>query len=171
MHHFGALNGHAAGIILKKLVRRAIAAIRAERFRFEVSGKSGYDGSDGDLVTSADRKAQEVYPRGLNECFPGIGIVAEEDDVFVPCTLPGTDAYFTLDPLDGTKAFARRQSHGVGTMIALVVDGAVASAFVGDVMSRVGAPLHGYDGTGRRDDAWQSAPRRRRGRTAADASG
>jgi fructose-1,6-bisphosphatase/inositol monophosphatase family enzyme len=141
MQNFGALNGHAAGIIMKELVRRAIAAIRAERFRFDVSGKSGYDGSDGDLVTSADRKAQEVYLRGLNECFAGIGIVAEEDDVLVPCTLPGTDAYFTLDPLDGTRAFARRQSHGVGTMLALVVDGQVESAFVGDVMSR---EVYGY---------------------------
>src|SRR6185503_21353335 len=39
----------------------------------------------------------------------------------------------TVDPLDGTKAFIRRQSQGVGTMVALVDDGRVQSAYIGDV--------------------------------------
>ncbi len=42
----------------------------------------------------------------------------------------------TVDPLDGTKAFIRRQSHGIGTMISLVRDGVVIAACVGDVMTK-----------------------------------
>jgi 3'-phosphoadenosine 5'-phosphosulfate (PAPS) 3'-phosphatase len=35
----------------------------------------------------------------------------------------GSRVFFTLDPLDGTKAFVRRQSRGVGIMVALLHDG------------------------------------------------
>jgi hypothetical protein len=39
------LNGHAVGIILKELVRRAMAIIRNERQVFEVTAKQGHSGS------------------------------------------------------------------------------------------------------------------------------
>ena len=48
-------------------------------------------------------------------------------------TQVGEGSYITVDPLDGTKAFIRRQSHGVGTMVAMVEEGQVVSAYVGDV--------------------------------------
>ena len=63
----GALNGHAAGIILKEAVRRAILVIRNERQVFEVAGKVGYSGDLNDVCTSADHKAQAVYLRTLRE--------------------------------------------------------------------------------------------------------
>lgn len=88
------------------------------------------------MVTSADRAAQKVYLRSLRECFPAIGIVAEEDELSIPSTLPGRDCYFAVDPLDGTKAFVRRQSAGIGTMLALVCDDEVLGAYVGDVMTQ-----------------------------------
>src|SRR5689334_9933380 len=72
------LNGHAIGIILKELVRRAIKTIRAEREVFEVKQKAGYGGDMTDVFTTADSKAQTIYVRSLNECFPGFGIIAEE---------------------------------------------------------------------------------------------
>jgi fructose-1,6-bisphosphatase/inositol monophosphatase family enzyme len=133
---FGEVNGHLVGIAMKELVRRAIEAIRVERFAFDVQAKRSYGGDLNDLVTSADRKAQEIYLRSLRECFPTFGIVAEEDALAVACTHTGADYYFTVDPLDGTKAFARRQSSGVGTMLALVLDGEVIAAYVGDVMTQ-----------------------------------
>lgn len=131
-HLPGALNGHATGIILKELVRRAILAIRNERQVFEVSGKVGYSGGMTDVCTSADHKAQAVYLKSLRECFPDFGILAEEDAVAV-APAKGCVSYFTVDPLDGTKAFVRRQSHGVGTMIALLDGGTVISAYIGDI--------------------------------------
>ena len=121
------LNGPAVGIILKELVRRAIVTIRNERQVFDVTNKTGYGGDMNDVFTSADRKAQEVYLKLLRECFPDHGIVAEEDALSIPAR-NGVTGYFTVDPLDGTKAFIRRRSHGIGTMIALVENGRVVAA-------------------------------------------
>mgnify|MGYP000867254694 CR=1 FL=1 len=131
-NNLGILNGHAVGIIMKELVRRAMVAIRNEKQAFEVHPKVGYGGQLDDMLTSADAAAQKVYIRSLKECFPQWGIVAEEDSLIVPCT-DGTDTFFTVDPLDGTKAFVRGQSHGVGTMISLSRGTEFLSAYVGDV--------------------------------------
>ncbi len=119
-------------IFLKELVRRAIVAIRRERFTFEAKGKIGYDGVADDLITSADLAAQAIYEKLIRESLPGIGIIGEEG-LNVPCTLAGIDAYITIDPLDGTKAYGRRQSHGTATMVALVIDGEVVASYIGDV--------------------------------------
>jgi 3'-phosphoadenosine 5'-phosphosulfate (PAPS) 3'-phosphatase len=35
--------------------------------------------------------------------------------------------FFTVDPLDGTKAFVRRQSHSAGTTVVLAQEGWVVS--------------------------------------------
>jgi len=136
------LNGHAVGIILKELVRRAMTIIRNERQVFEATAKQGHSGNMDDVFTSADTKAQEVYIKSLRECFPDYAIVAEEGGV-VPLVAgpvpPG--AFFIVDPLDGTKAFIRRQSHGVGTMVALVEQGQVVSAYIGDINTH---EIYGY---------------------------
>jgi fructose-1,6-bisphosphatase/inositol monophosphatase family enzyme len=134
---FGQMNGHAVGIIMKEMVRRALNAIRNQQFTFESQVKASYTGEMDDLVTSADRDAQAVCLKSLRECFPEFGIVGEEDSLKIKAS-PGEKAYFTIDPLDGTKAFGRRQSHGVGTMLALVDENDegrryVAGAYIGDV--------------------------------------
>ncbi len=132
---YGNMNAHAIGFIMKEMVRRAIEAIRAQRFAFEVTAKEGHDGQMDDIFTSADRAAQEIYVKMITEAFPGYGIVAEEDHLRVE-PHPDIGMYFTVDPLDGTKAFKRRQSHGIGTMIALVQEFNILAAYVGDVMTR-----------------------------------
>jgi len=133
--NYGQMNAHAIGFVMKEMVRRAIEAIRAERFAFEVHAKEGHGGEMDDIFTSADKAAQGIYVKMIREAFPGYGIVAEEDHLHVDAD-PEIGMYFTVDPLDGTKAFERRQSHGVGTMIALVRDTDVIAAYVGDVMTR-----------------------------------
>lgn len=137
---FGALTGEAVGIILKEAVRRAIKIIRAERFAFEVTEKFGGYKDGRDFVTSADFKAEKMFARLFRECFPGFGVVSEEG-LSVPCTMTGRLCYFTLDPLDGSNAMVRRQSHGIGVMLALVADGRIVAAFVGDVMTE---EIYGY---------------------------
>jgi fructose-1,6-bisphosphatase/inositol monophosphatase family enzyme len=117
--------------VLKELVRRAIKVIRAEREAFEVMQKVGYGGDMTDVFTTADSKAQKIYVRSIEECFPSYGVIAEEGSLSEAQV--GEGSYFTVDPLDGTKAFIRRQSHGVGTMVAMVEEGQVVSAYVGDV--------------------------------------
>lgn len=132
--NLGALNGHSVGRILKEAVRRATATIRAQRVSFEAHVKEGYGGSMNDVFTSADKAAQEVYLRTFVECFPGCGVIGEEDSLSLPPVAPIT-AYFTVDPIDGTRAFIRRQSHGISTMVALVDGGEVISAYIGDISS------------------------------------
>lgn len=135
-HSYGSMNAHVVGSLMKEAVRRAIVAIRGERFTFEASEKGRTRAGSPDMVTSADHAAQRVYVKLLGEWFPTYGIVAEEDSLRVPCTDSDCDRWFTVDPLDGTKAFIRRQSHGVGTMIALIEDRRVVAACVGDVMTQ-----------------------------------
>lgn len=133
----GLMTGSAVGLILKELVRRAMVEITKQRFAFESHEKMGYSGMPDDVFTSADTATQEIYLRGFRECFPGYGVIGEEDGLNIPCTIPGEDLYFTIDPLDGTKAYKRMQSYGIGTMIALV-DGKtdeVLSAYIGDPFS------------------------------------
>ena len=132
--NLGLLNGHSVGRILKEAVRRAATVIRAERQSFEAHTKQSYAGTMDDVFTSADKAAQEVYLRTFVECFPGCGVLGEEDSLSLPAVPPLT-AYFTVDPIDGTRAFIRRQSHGISTMVALVDGGEVISAYIGDISS------------------------------------
>ncbi len=132
--NLGLLNGHSVGRILKEAVRRAATVIRAERQTFEAHTKLSYGGTMDDVFTSADKAAQEVYLRTFIECFPGCGVLGEEDSLSLPPVAPIT-AYFTVDPIDGTRAFIRRQSHGISTMVALVDGGEVISAYIGDISS------------------------------------
>lgn len=133
-YEFGSLTPNAVGTLMKEAVRRAIVAIRGHRFRFETRAKEAFDGGP-DFVTTADQAAQKVFVTLLQSWFPTFGIVAEEDDLRVPCTHPRHDVWFTVDALDGTRAFMRRQSHGIGTMLALVCDGTIVAACIGDVMT------------------------------------
>lgn len=130
--NLGPVNGHIVGRVLKEAVRRATVVIRNERAIFETLAKEDAYGRMDDVLTSADRKAQDIYMRTLQECFPRCGVVAEEDSLRIEAS-QGCTAWFTVDPLDGTKAYIRRQSHGVGTMIALIDKGEIISAYVGDV--------------------------------------
>src|SRR3954467_9581845 len=97
---FGPINPHIVGIVMKETVRRAIVAIRARRFLFEARAKADHRGNLSDVVTNADHDAQAIYLKLLRECFPGIAIIAEEDEV----AAGEPETYFTVDPLDGTKA-------------------------------------------------------------------
>lgn len=126
------LTGSALGILLKEMVRRAMVEIRNQRFSFEATAKLGYSGTMDDVFTTADTNAQAIFERIIKETLPGVGLIGEEG-LNIPCTIPGHDIYITIDPLDGTKAFVRRQSHGVATMVALVHNGQVISAWIGDV--------------------------------------
>lgn len=56
-----------------------------------------------DVVTAADIEAQEFIVRRLEKKFPGHGILAEEG---LDATA-GTEWRWIVDPLDGTKNFAR----------------------------------------------------------------
>jgi len=138
---FGQITPSLIGCAMQSMVREALREIRSQLDTFEGTAKAGPDGVYNDLVTTADIAAQKIYVERISTYFPQCGIIGEEDALSISCTHPDHDIYFTVDPLDGTKAYGRRQSHGIGTMIALVVDGKVEASYIGDVMTE---EIYGY---------------------------
>lgn len=125
------LNVNNIGVLMREAVRRACAIIYSQRISFTWKEKNVSYKTDVDVVTSADHDAQEMYLSFLKRNFPKFGIIAEEDDLFTPAQpftahghLPHENVehffYFTIDPLDGTKAFKRRQSNNYSSMLSLI---------------------------------------------------
>ncbi len=124
--------------VLFAMVRNAIGEIRKQRTYHSVKAKMGYAGEMDDVCTSADLAAQEAYTRAIRVLFPDYGIIAEEEGMRIACsrTFGEEQVYFTIDPLDGTKAFLRKQSSGIGTMVSLVRGDEVIATCIGDVMTQ-----------------------------------
>ena len=58
--------------------------------------------ADGTLITACDRWSDQTLVEGLARLYPGEGVLSEEGQQSVP----GTPAYWVVDPLDGTTNFA-----------------------------------------------------------------
>ncbi|MEK7520212.1 MAG: inositol monophosphatase family protein [Patescibacteria group bacterium] len=132
---YHGMNGPAIGIVLKELVRRCIVRAQRELVAFEIMQKEGTSGYMDDIVTTVDLAVQEVGTKLIRECLPKLGLIAEEENLVI---LPGKKfdgCFITFDPIDGTKALARRQSHGISTMVSLVWRGEIISAWIGDIMT------------------------------------
>ncbi len=130
---FGELTSKAVGVLLKEMVRRAIETIKASQFSFEAKEKTNPLSGNGDIVTSVDLEVQKLYLHLIQTCLPDFGIIAEEDSLRID---EHKRFCLTIDPLDGTRAFIRGQSHGVGTMIALLDGDKISSAYIGDVNTK-----------------------------------
>ncbi|SHN79178.1 3'(2'),5'-bisphosphate nucleotidase [Bradyrhizobium erythrophlei] len=108
---------------LTALVARAGSAIlKIDRKRMQVDGKA-----DGSPVTDADLAADRIIADGLKQLAPDIPALSEER----ARPLGGCpDAFFLIDPLDGTKEFvAGRDEFTVN--IALVVKGTPLLGIIG----------------------------------------
>jgi 3'(2'), 5'-bisphosphate nucleotidase len=66
--------------------------------------------SDASPVTEADRESEKIILAGLRAAFPDIPCVAEEEAAagIMPTDLG--EAFFLIDPLDGTKEFVNRRT-------------------------------------------------------------
>lgn len=117
---------------LRSAVRNIIPRIRGRRFSFAVEWKHGSQGAP-ERVTAVDREMEEAYRRHFSQAFPGVPIIGEEDGV--AWSGPAPETYITVDPIDGTDAFCRKESAGIGTMVAMVSGGRVVAAAIGDVMT------------------------------------
>jgi myo-inositol-1(or 4)-monophosphatase len=58
--------------------------------------------ADGSLITACDRWSDATLVSGLKDLFPQDGVLSEEGDQRVPAS----EAYWVVDPLDGTTNFA-----------------------------------------------------------------
>lgn len=134
MLHFGPLNLATIDFVLREAMRQAIRKIRSQRLSFTAYDKPNiYKDNTTDIVTSADQDAQQIYIQAISQCFPDWGIIAEENELRKPTQ---NDIWITIDPVDGTRAFARKQSHGVGTMVAVLAQEKIQCAYVGNVMTQ-----------------------------------
>jgi 3'(2'), 5'-bisphosphate nucleotidase len=62
---------------------------------------------DSSPVTIADRRAETLILARLEERFPGVPVVSEEDASKFGVPEKIAERFFLVDPLDGTKAFVR----------------------------------------------------------------
>ncbi len=95
------------------------------------------DKPDATPVTEADTAAERIILHGLAQCAPTVPVVAEES--FAAGSRPdieggardprfADDAFFLVDPLDGTREFIRR--NGEFTVNIALVEGGIAVAGV-----------------------------------------
>lgn len=85
-------------------------ALRAGRAIMEVYDAGPVDvhaKADQSPVTAADLAADEIIRTGLADAFPDIPAVTEE--AAESHALSGSDRFFLVDPLDGTKEFIHRR--------------------------------------------------------------
>ena len=87
--------------LVADLARRAGSSILAIRARgFEVLAKA-----DASPVTAADHAAETLILEGLRAATPDIPVIAEEE-VAAGKRTPVADAFWLVDPLDGTREFS-----------------------------------------------------------------
>lgn len=107
------------------------AAQQAGRILLEMAGKVSvqFKGRN-DLVTEADRAAQEAIRQALARRYPAFAFLGEEGAATRPTREPGARRWI-VDPLDGTTNFV----HGLpffSVAIALEVDGRIVVGVVHD---------------------------------------
>ncbi|MEV6006409.1 inositol monophosphatase family protein [Streptomyces sp. NPDC051976] len=110
-------------------VEDAIRAVVAEevlpRWRKLSDGDVVEKNGPNDLVTVADRRAEERLTERLTALLPGSVVVGEEAvsaDASVLERLGGDAPVWVIDPIDGTAAFVRGED-GFATLVALVRHG------------------------------------------------
>jgi 3'(2'), 5'-bisphosphate nucleotidase len=86
---------------LTAIAARAAAVIR------QSGARSVRRKADGSPVTAADEAAEAVICEGLKDLAPAVPIISEEQAALENARAPsnGSDGYFLVDPLDGTREF------------------------------------------------------------------
>lgn len=90
---------------LDDLITLALAAGR-EIMAVRAAGIDAKTKADGSLVTIADQRAEEIIEAGLAQLAPGVPMLGEE--AVAAGRIPDCGArFFCVDPLDGTRGFAK----------------------------------------------------------------
>jgi myo-inositol-1(or 4)-monophosphatase len=115
---------------LAERAARAGGVVAREQFRSDLAVETKSDKND--LVTAADREAQQQIIATIHQEFPADALVCEEEavppgldaaDLEVLTEIPDSGDAWVVDPVDGTGNFVR----GIrfwGTSVAAVVNGA-----------------------------------------------
>jgi 3'(2'), 5'-bisphosphate nucleotidase len=119
---------------LEELVTLAERACEIIRVHYATNFSVEYKVGD-DPVTSADKAANALICEALEKTFPGVPIVAEENDPTTFDVRRDASACFFVDPLDGTREFVARNGE-FAVMIGLSRDGRAALGVVAGPDSR-----------------------------------
>ncbi|MCX7304843.1 MAG: 3'(2'),5'-bisphosphate nucleotidase CysQ [Hyphomicrobiales bacterium] len=114
--------------------RLALAAGRKVMEVFHAGCEVGSK-ADASPVTEADRESERIILEGLRAAYPSIACVAEEEAAGGILPVDLGEAFFLVDPLDGTKEFINR-SGDFTVNIALVRNGVPEIGVVYAPMSR-----------------------------------
>ncbi len=109
----------------------------------------------GDPVTAADLASEAALTTALPALLPGARVVGEEGVAQDPeqmALLDQPGPVWVVDPVDGTRAFARGEP-GFGVMVALVQDGETLAGWIHDPVA--GWQAHAIAGRG----AWRDGQR------------
>ncbi|MFF2501946.1 inositol monophosphatase family protein [Streptomyces sp. NPDC058067] len=116
---------------VEQVIRDAAAAEITPRFRRLMADEVAQKSGPHDLVTVADRLAEEYLTRELGALLPGSVVVGEEAVHADPSTYDaiGEDApVWIVDPVDGTRQFVHGDP-GFCTLVALAVRGEVVASW------------------------------------------
>ena len=113
------------------LIREVADQVVVPRFR-DLADSEVSEKGPGDLVTVADREAEELLTRALSSAYPGAVVLGEEATAHDPDLLEryrAAEHAFTIDPVDGTKNFVKGSpDHAV--MVAEVQGGETVRSWI-----------------------------------------
>ncbi|MEU5723334.1 inositol monophosphatase [Micromonospora sp. NPDC047738] len=133
------------------LLRKAAAEVVVPMFR-RLDDADISEKAPGEVVTVADRQAEELISAGLRRLRPGSVVVGEEavaEDPDLLRHLRGAGDVWVVDPIDGTANFAAGR-RPFALMVALLTDGLPAASWVYDPLA--GTMAAGRAGAGTRLD-------------------
>ena len=117
------------------VVQHVIASLVLPSFRTlrpEDIHRKDTPGDPDDLVTIVDQTAERLLVDGLRDIVPGAAFIGEEAVAGNPALLAALSSaapIWLIDPIDGTKNFARGDAD-FGVMLALVQDGATRASWM-----------------------------------------
>lgn len=135
---------HDVGVLLREAADQAVLPLFRKLDDDDVAEKA-----PGDLVTVADRQAEELISAGLRRLRPGSVVVGEEavaDDPGLLRHLGRSGDVWLVDPVDGTANFAAGR-RPFALMVALLTDGQPAAAWVLDPLADTIAVARAGEGT------------------------
>ena len=97
----------------------------SQRQKKDFGNISASNKADGSLLTSCDLWSDKTIVDGLASIAPGEGVLSEEGEK----SIPNTEAYWVVDPLDGTTNFAAGIPYW-SISVARFVDGKPQSSFL-----------------------------------------
>lgn len=122
------------GRLFQSTVAIGIQKIRNQWRQNNIQRYDKIGSRSGDFFTPSDIILQQFYEEFFSERFPNLYLLGEEDTGYTAKSTSGS-TFITIDGIDGTRNFASRANFGVGTQLALVQNGLVTAACIGDVVS------------------------------------